>query len=61
MMGDLYKRGNKEDNNDDLDNVRVLVFRGKKVVITTTKAAKLVVKKLMAVPIIAALEGKGQN
>lgn len=60
-MGSSYKSGGKQDDNDDLNNVRSLASKRRKIATITAKATKLVVEKLLTVLTKAALKKKRRD
>lgn len=64
MLSNLNKRiiksGNKQDD-AELDNIRVSVFRGEKVAAATAAASKPAIKKLLTALINVILERKRQD
>lgn len=64
LPSDLNERIKESDNKQDdanLDNVRVLAFKGKKVAVITATAAKCIVGSLFMTPIHMVLEKKGRD
>lgn len=64
LLGDLTKgieENNSDQDNDDLDNIRVLVFKKRKLTIMIATSAKPTVKKLLTAPNNMALEKEKQN
>lgn len=61
ITGGPYKRGNKQDNNNNSDNVRLLASRGKKIATINAKAAKPAIRKQLTISIKAAWKKKVQD